>query len=243
MARAGSGGSANRITLLRDGDGDGVPEVRTTFLENLNSPFGMALIGDSFYVANTDALLRYPYEQGAHRITAPAQKVVDLPAGPINHHWTKNVIASRDGSRLYVTSGSNSNVAENGMAAEVNRAAILEVDPQAGTLRVFASGLRNPNGLAWHPDTGDLWTTVNERDEIGSDTVPDYMTSVRDGGSTAGPTATSASMSIFGSNRSDRIWSSAPSFQTTHWARTPLPSDSPSTRAGCCRHATSTARS
>jgi len=183
MARAGSGGpSANRITLLRDGDGDGVPEVRTTFLENLNSPFGMALIGDSFYVANTDALLRYPYEQGAHRITAPAQKVVDLPAGPINHHWTKNVIASRDGSLLYVTSGSNSNVAENGMAAEVNRAAILEVDPQAGTLRVFASGLRNPNGLAWHPDTGDLWTTVNERDEIGSDLVPDYMTSVRDGG-------------------------------------------------------------
>lgn len=183
MARAGSGGpSANRITLLRDGDGDGVPELRTTFLENLNSPFGMALIGDSFYVANTDALLRYPYEQGAHRITAPAQKVVDLPAGPINHHWTKNVIASRDGSRLYVTSGSNSNVAENGMAAEVNRAAILEVDPQAGTLRVFASGLRNPNGLAWHPDTGDLWTTVNERDEIGSDLVPDYMTSVRDGG-------------------------------------------------------------
>ncbi len=183
MACAGSGGpSANRITLLRDGDGDGVPEVRSTFLDNLNSPFGMALIGDSFYVANTDALLRYPYEQGARRITAPAHKVVDLPAGPINHHWTKNVIASRDGSRLYVTSGSNSNVAENGMAAEVNRAAILEVDPQAGTLRMFASGLRNPNGLAWHPETGALWTTVNERDEIGSDLVPDYMTSVQDGG-------------------------------------------------------------
>ncbi len=183
MARAGSGGpSANRITLLRDSDGDGVPEVRSTFLDNLNSPFGMALVGDSFYVANTDALLRYPYERGALRITAPAQKVVDLPAGPINHHWTKNVIASRDGSRLYVTSGSNSNVAENGMAAEVNRAAILVVDPQAGTLRMFASGLRNPNGLAWHPETGALWTTVNERDEIGSDLVPDYMTSVQDGG-------------------------------------------------------------
>ena len=200
MARAGSGGpSANRITLLRDGDGDGVPEVRTTFLENLNSPFGMALIGDSFYVANTDALLRYPYEQGADRITAPAQKVVDLPAGPINHHWTKNVIASRDGSRLYVTSGSNSNVAENGMAAEVNRAAILEVDPQAGTLRVFASGLRNPNGLAWHPDTGDLWTTVNERDEIGSDLVPDYMTSVRNGGFYGWP------YSYWGSTVDDRV--------------------------------------
>ena len=183
MQRAGSGEpSANRITLLRDADGNGVVETRTVFLEGLNSPFGMALVGDELFVANTDAVVRFPYEAGQTRITSAAETVVDLPAGPINHHWTKNVIASRDGSRLYVTSGSNSNVAENGMAAEVNRAAILEVDPQAGTLRVFASGLRNPNGLAWHPDTGDLWTTVNERDEIGSDLVPDYMTSVRDGG-------------------------------------------------------------
>lgn len=183
MARAGSGGpSANRITLLRDADGDGVPELRSAFLENLNSPFGMALIGNDFYVANTDALLRFPYEQGATRIIAPGEKIVDLPAGPINHHWTKNVIASRDGSLLYVTSGSNSNVAENGMQAEENRAAILEVDPQRKAMRLFASGLRNPNGLAWQPDTGALWTTVNERDEIGSDLVPDYMTSVRDGG-------------------------------------------------------------
>jgi glucose/arabinose dehydrogenase len=183
MARAGSGGpSANRITLLRDADGDGVPELRSAFLENLNSPFGMVLIGNDFYVANTDALLRFPYEQGATRIIAPGEKIVDLPAGPINHHWTKNVIASRDGSLLYVTSGSNSNVAENGMQAEENRAAILEVDPQRKAMRLFASGLRNPNGLAWQPDTGALWTTVNERDEIGSDLVPDYMTSVRDGG-------------------------------------------------------------
>ncbi|MGE6192730.1 sorbosone dehydrogenase family protein [Pseudomonas sp. SCT] len=183
MARAGSGGpSANRITLLRDGDGDGVPEQRSVFLDNLNSPFGMALVGDDFYVANTDALLRFPYEQGAIRITASGEKVIDLPAGPINHHWTKNVVASPDGSRLYVTSGSNSNVAENGMQAEENRAAILEVDPQRKTMRLFASGLRNPNGLAWQPESDSLWTTVNERDEIGSDLVPDYMTSVRDGG-------------------------------------------------------------
>ncbi len=183
MARAGSGGpSANRITLLRDSDGDGVPEQRSVFLENLNSPFGMALVGNDFYVANTDALLRFPYEQGATRITTHGEKVVDLPAGPINHHWTKNVVASPDGSRLYVTSGSNSNVAENGMQAEENRAAILEVDPQRKTMRLFASGLRNPNGLAWQPESGSLWTTVNERDEIGSDLVPDYMTSVQDGG-------------------------------------------------------------
>ncbi|HCJ30683.1 MAG TPA: sorbosone dehydrogenase [Pseudomonas sp.] len=182
MARAGSGGdSANRITLLRDINGDGTPEERTAFIEGLNSPFGMALVGDQLYVANTDALVRFPYEKGATRIDAAGEKVVDLPAGPINHHWTKNVIASPDGSHLYVTSGSNSNVAENGMEAEENRAAILEVDPHNRTLRLFASGLRNPNGLAWQPISGELWTTVNERDEIGSDLVPDYMTSVKDG--------------------------------------------------------------
>ncbi|WP_217476422.1 PQQ-dependent sugar dehydrogenase [Stutzerimonas stutzeri] len=183
MARAGSGGkSADRITLLRDTDGDGSPDKRTTFLDGLHSPFGMALVADQFYVANTDALVRFPYREGVSRIDAAGEKVVDLPGGPINHHWTKNVIASPDGSRLYVTSGSNSNVAENGMAAEENRAAILEVNPRNKTLRLFASGLRNPNGLAWQPDSGALWTTVNERDEIGSDLVPDYMTSVQDGG-------------------------------------------------------------
>lgn len=183
MKRAGAGvPSANRITLLRDADGDGKPEVRTAFLEGLNSPFGMALVGDTLYVANTDALVRFPYKPGATQIREPAVKVVDLPAGRINHHWTKNVIASRDGSRLYVTVGSNSNVGEVGMENEVNRAAILEVDPAKGTSRLFASGLRNPNGLAWHPQTGALWTTVNERDEIGSDLVPDYMTTVREGG-------------------------------------------------------------
>jgi glucose/arabinose dehydrogenase len=183
MKRAGAvGPSANRITLLRDADGDGVPELRSVFLEGLNSPFGMALVGDTLYVANTDALVRFPYQTGAMRIAEPGMKVVDLPAGPLNHHWTKNVIANRDGSRLYVTVGSNSNVGEAGMENEINRAAILEIDPVKGTSRLFASGLRNPNGLAWNPTTGALWTTVNERDEIGSDLVPDYMTSVKDGG-------------------------------------------------------------
>ena len=182
MKRAGAAmPSANRITLLRDADGDGTAETRSVFLQGLNSPFGMALIGHDLYVANSDALMRFAYNAGETRISASGVKVVDLPAGPINHHWTKNVIASRDGSRLYVTIGSNSNVAENGMENEVNRAAILEVDPATNRTRVFASGLRNPNGLAWQPQSGALWTTVNERDEIGSDLVPDYMTSVREG--------------------------------------------------------------
>ena len=183
MKRAGAGvPSADRITLLRDADGDGVAEVREVFLKGLRSPFGMALVGDALYVANTDALMRFPYATGQLRIDAPGVKVVDLPAGPRNHHWTKNVIASRDGRRLYVTVGSNSNVAENGLDEEAGRAAIWEIDAASGTHRVFASGLRNPNGLAWEPSTGALWTTVNERDEIGGDLVPDYMTSVRDGG-------------------------------------------------------------
>ena len=182
MKRAGAGvPSANRITLLRDGDGDGIAELRTVFLSGLHSPFGMTLVGNDLYVANSDGLVRFPYRGGETRITEPGINVIALPAGPINHHWTKNVIASRDGSRLYVTVGSNSNVGENGMENEVNRAAILEVDPATGRSRIFASGLRNPNGLAWEPQSGALWTTVNERDEIGSDLVPDYMTSVKDG--------------------------------------------------------------
>jgi glucose/arabinose dehydrogenase len=152
------------------------------FLDDLYSPFGMALVGNDFYVTNTDAVVRFPYEEGQTEIEAAGETVVELPAGPINHHWTKNVIASEDGSRLYATVGSNSNVAENGMAAEEGRAAIWEIDPETGEHRIFASGLRNPNGLAWQPETGALWTTVNERDELGSDLVPDYMTSVEDGG-------------------------------------------------------------
>jgi glucose/arabinose dehydrogenase len=183
MTRAGAGvPSANRITLLRDADGDGVAETRTVFLQGLNSPFGMALVGRNLYVANTDAVVRYTYSDGATQITGPGVKVADLPAGPLNHHWTKNVIASRDGSRLYVTVGSNSNAAENGLDKEEGRAAILEVDTRSGAQRIFASGLRNPNGLAWEPASGALWTVVNERDELGSDLVPDYLTSVKDGG-------------------------------------------------------------
>jgi glucose/arabinose dehydrogenase len=182
MKRAGAGTpSANRITLLRDADGDGVPEVRSVLLAGLNSPFGMALVGNDLYVANADALMRFPYSAGATQISAAGVKVAELPGGPLNHHWTKNVIASRDGSRLYVTVGSNSNVAENGMENEINRAAILEIDPASGRTRLFASGLRNPNGLDWHPKSGALWTVVNERDELGSDLVPDYLTSVQDG--------------------------------------------------------------
>jgi len=173
--------SANRISLLRDSDGDGVAETRTDFLTGLNSPFGMALIGNQLYVADTDAVMKFPYDEGATKITAPGEKVADLPAGPINHHWTKNILASKDGTKLYATVGSNSNVAENGLDAEQLRAAILEIDLATGNKRVFASGLRNPNGLAWEPGTGALWTVVNERDELGSDLVPDYLTSVKDG--------------------------------------------------------------
>ncbi len=182
MGRAGAGvPSANRITLLRDVDKDGVAETRTVFLQNLNSPFGMTLVGNKLYVADTDRLISFPYESGQTSISAQATKVVDLPGGTLNHHWTKNVIASKDGSKLYVTVGSNSNVAENGMDKEEGRAAIWEVDAATGNHRIFASGLRNPNGMDWEPKTGKLWTAVNERDEIGSDLVPDYVTSVQDG--------------------------------------------------------------
>ena len=186
MKRAGAGvPSADRITLLRDADGDGVAEVRTVLLDaanGLKSPFGMALVGNQLYVANADAVLKFPYAAGDTRITAAGVKLCDLPGGPRNHHWTKNLIAAPDGRRLYVSVGSNSNVAENGMEAEAGRAAIWEVDAQTGAHRIFASGLRNPVGMAWDPANAALWTVVNERDELGSDLVPDYLTSVRDGG-------------------------------------------------------------
>ena len=183
MARAGAKApSANRITLLRDANGDGVAETRSTLLTGLMSPFGMALVGDVLYVANADALVRYPFTPGQTKITAPATKVVDLPGGPINHHWTKNVVASADGTRLYVTVGSNSNVGERGLAAEEGRAAIWEVDPTTGKHRIYAYGLRNPNGMAFEPGSKQLFTVVNERDELGSDMVPDYLTSVQFGG-------------------------------------------------------------
>ncbi|MFN3859585.1 MAG: PQQ-dependent sugar dehydrogenase [Caulobacter sp.] len=174
--------SANRITLLRDADGDGVAELKTPFITDLYSPFGMALVGDRLYVANADAVVSFPYREGDTRITAAPTKLTDLPGGPRNHHWTKNIIASRDGTRLYATVGSNSNIAENGMAEEEGRAAIWEINLATGSKRLFATGLRNPNGMDFEPETGTLWTVVNERDEIGPDLVPDYMTSVRDGG-------------------------------------------------------------
>lgn len=182
MGRAGAAvPSPNRISLLRDTDGDGVAEQRFTFLSGLNSPFGMALVGDQLYIAETDKLTRFAYVPGATSIATPGFKLADLPGGPRNHHWTKNVVASADGKTLYVSVGSNSNVAEHGLAAERNRAAILAIDAATGATRVFATGLRNPVGMAWEPTTAALWTAVNERDEIGSDLVPDYMTSVKPG--------------------------------------------------------------
>ena len=200
MKRAGSAvPSANRLTLLRDTDGDGVAETRTVYLLGLNSPFGMALVGNTLYVANTDALVRFPYVAGETRNPKTGERVAELPGGPLNHHWTKNVIASRDGSKLYVTVGSNSNVAENGIEQEEGRAAIWEIDAKTGQHRIFASGLRNPNGLAWEPTTGALWTVVNERDEIGSDLVPDYLTSVQDGAFYGWP------YSYFGSHVDERV--------------------------------------
>jgi glucose/arabinose dehydrogenase len=181
MKRAGGAvPSANRITLLRDADGDGVAEVRSAFVDGVNSPFGMALVGQELYVANTDALVRFPYRTGDTRGGGPGTRVADLPAGPLNHHWTKGLIANADGSKLYVAVGSNSNAAEHGIARETGRAAIWEFDRATGEGRVYATGLRNPVGMAWQ--NGALWTAVNERDEIGNDLVPDYMTSVRDGG-------------------------------------------------------------
>ncbi len=182
MQRAGSSHpSTNRISLLRDSNGDGVAEQKTVFLQNLNSPFGMALVGNMLYVANTDVLMRFPYQNGATQITAAGTKVLDLPAGRLNHHWTKNVIANPAGSKLYITVGSNSNVAENGLEQEQGRALIMEFDIASAQARPFATGLRNPNGMDWQPQSGALWTVVNERDELGNDLVPDYLTSVKEG--------------------------------------------------------------
>lgn len=182
LKRAGAGvPSPNRIILLRDADGDGVAETKSIFLEGLNSPFGMALVGDKFYVADTDALLRFDYTDGATEIKAAATKIAGLPAGPINYHWAKSLIASPDGSRLYVGVGSNSNAGENGLDWEKDRAQILEIDAATGESRSFATGLRNPVGMAFEPQGGALWVVVNERDELGSDLVPDYLISVKEG--------------------------------------------------------------
>ena len=200
MKKAGAGTpTANRITLLRGLDANGVAQTRTVFMQGLNSPFGMALVGKDLYIANADALVRVPYEEGQTEITAKPVKVMDLPGGPINHHWTKNVVASPDGKFLYVSVGSNSNVAENGMGAEEGRAAIWQYEIATGKPRIFASGLRNPNGMAWQPTSKVLWTAVNERDEIGDELVPDYMTSVKDGGFYGWP------YSYYGQNVDQRV--------------------------------------
>ena len=173
--------AANRITLLRDTNGDGKPDVRTVFIDHLHSPFGVALVGNDLYVADTDALLRFPYVTGQTSITAAPTKLTELPGGPIDHHWTKSLVASRDGSKLYVGVGSNSNITENGIGAELNRAAVWEVDRATGASRLFATGIRNPTGLGWEPQSGALWAVANERDELGPNLVPDYLTSVKDG--------------------------------------------------------------
>jgi glucose/arabinose dehydrogenase len=201
--------SANRITLLRDSDGGGVAKTKSVFLEGLISPFGMVLVGEDFYVADSDAIMKFPYHTGDSKITAPGVKLADLPAGTINHHWTKDLTASPDGTKLYATVGSNSNVGENGLDAETNRAAVLEVDRASGQWRVFASGLRNPNGPSWEPQTGALWVAVNERDELGNNLVPDYMTSVKDGGFYGWP------YSYFGQHLDDRVKPQRPDLVAT----------------------------
>jgi len=173
--------AGNRIVLLRDANGDGTPELRTVFLEGLRSPFGVVLVGNDLYVANTDSIMRYPYQTGQTRIAVPGIKLCDLPGGPIDHHWTKSLTASPDGTKLYAGVGSNSNITENGIGAELERAAIWEIDRATGAHRLFATGLRNPNGLQFEPQSHILWAVVNERDEVGPDLVPDYMTSVKDG--------------------------------------------------------------
>jgi glucose/arabinose dehydrogenase len=201
--------SANRITLLRDGNHDGVADSRAVFLSGLHSPFGMALVGNWLYVANTDAVVRFPYTTGITQITAAPVKVVDLPGGTLNHHWTKNIVASPDGTRLYAAVGSNSNVAEHGIEEEDGRAAIWEIDLRDGTHRVFASGLRNPVGMAWEPELGALWVTVNERDELGHDLVPDYMTSVKENGFYGWP------YSYYGAHVDDRVKPARPDLVAT----------------------------
>jgi len=182
VTSAGSSKGSNRITLLRDTHGDGKYDLRTVFLDHLYSPFGVALVGNDLYVANTDAILRFHYTPGTTGITEPGTVLTPLPGGPIDHHWTKSLVASEDGTKLYAGVGSNSNITENGIGAELDRASIWEIDRASGAHRIFADGLRNPNGLSWEPQSHALWAVVNERDELGPNLVPDYMTSVKDGG-------------------------------------------------------------
>lgn len=193
------GNSANRITLFRDTNGDGTFDTRTTFLENLHQPYGMLVIGNSFYVANTDGLMQFPYTPGATKITGAGKKIVDLPAGGYNNHWTRNLLANKDNSKIYISVGSASNVAEHGMKEEIRRANILEVNPDGSGERIYAAGLRNPVGMDWAPGTGVLWTAVNERDGLGDELVPDYITGVQPGGFYGWPYA------YFGPNEDPRM--------------------------------------
>jgi len=193
-----TGDSPNKITVLRDADGDGKAETHETFLENLNQPFGMLLLKDTLYVATTDAVLAFPYQPGQRKITATGKKICSLPAGGYNNHWTRNIVANQDGSKVYISVGSASNVGENGMQEEEQRACILEMNPDGSGLRTFASGLRNPVGMDWNPQSGALWAAVNERDELGDDLVPDYITSVQDGAFYGWP------FSYFGSHEDPR---------------------------------------
>ncbi len=216
MKKAGAGvPSANRITLLRDADHDGLAEIRGVFLSGLNSPFGMALVGDKLYVANADALWEFPYRDGDLRIDAPGRKLTELAhgPGPLNHHWTKSLLARADGTRLYVGVGSNSNIGDGGMDKETDRAAIWEIDRATGSKRVFAHGLRNPVGLAWQPDSGVLWAVVNERDELGNDLVPDYLTAIEEGAFYGWP------YSYFGAHLDPRVEPQRPDLVAT--ARVP----------------------
>lgn len=206
LATSSGGGSegSNRITLLRDADGDGVAEIHDVFIDHLNSPFGVTLVGNDLYVADTDAILRFPYKEGATKIDDPGTKLVDLPGGPIDHHWTKSLLASPDGNLLYVGVGSNSNITENGIQAEKDRASIWEVERATGRSRIFADGLRNPNGLSWEPQSHALWAVINERDELGPNLVPDYMTSVKEGGFYGWP------YSYYGQNVDPRVMPQRP---------------------------------
>ncbi|MEP7230682.1 MAG: sorbosone dehydrogenase family protein [Ginsengibacter sp.] len=190
--------SKNSILIFRDADHDGVPELKKIFMTGLNRPFGMLILKNHFYVANTNAVLVFPYEDGQTEITAPGKKILDLPAGGYNNHWTRNLLASRDGSKIYVTVGSGSNVAEHGIDNEIRRADILEINPDGSGERIYASGLRNPVGLGWAPGTNTLWTAVNERDALGDELVPDYTTSVKEGSFYGWP------YSYFGQNEDPR---------------------------------------
>lgn len=195
---------ANQITLLRDNNKDGKPEIREVYLKGLNKPFGMLVIGKTFYLANTDGLWAYPYQANQTKITAAGKKILDLPAGGYNNHWTRNIIANEDGTKIYVSVGSGSNAGENGMDNEKRRANILEINTNGSGEKVYAYGIRNPVGMGWAPGTKTLWTAVNERDELGDELVPDYMTSVKEGGFYGWP------YSYFGQHKDPRLKDARP---------------------------------